>query len=50
MKSIGKLTERFLSFIDVRYGVSLPVEDAPIVVAVIGLVAVGATALSGASQ
>ncbi len=47
MNLIGKQLGRFLRFIDDKYGVST-VEYALIVVAVIGVVGVGATALSGA--
>ena len=49
MKSFGKFVGRFLRFVDDRYGVST-VEYALIVVAVIGVVGVGATALSGAFE
>ena len=47
MKSIGKHLGRLLRFIDDKWGVST-VEYALIVVAVIGVVGVGAAALSGA--
>ena len=47
MKSIGKHLGRLLRFIDDKYGVST-VEYALIVVAVIGVVGVGAAALSTA--
>ena len=47
MKSIGKHLGRLLRFIDDKWGVST-VEYALIVVAVIGVVGVGAASLSGA--
>ena len=49
MKSIGKHLGRLLRFIDDKCGVST-VEYALIVVAVIGVVGVGAAALSGAFE